>query len=323
MSPQFSVVIPLYNKARFIAGTVTSALRQSLSPLEVIVIDDGSSDGSLQALSHLNDDRLRLVRQSNAGVSVTRNRGIDLAHGDWVALLDADDAYHPQFLEALARAHALFPEADMLGTRFRIVQEPTGQPLAPWPVPQSFCEVELIEDLRLRWMKNAPLCSSSVAIRTTRLRAMKPRFVEGESWGEDLDMWFRIADETQVAVVNGPYAAVRSDVPGSLSSHYRQRFAPFLQRMQEQALNGTLPARHRTSALWFVAQQQVTLAREALAAGERVQALSWLLQARRGLWTRRWHLTLAMALFMPVRLADRWQRWRLRSADAYSQEALR
>lgn len=323
MSLRFSVVIPLYNKARFIAGTVASALRQTVSPLEVIVIDDGSTDGSLKALSGLSDDRLRLVRQSNAGVSATRNRGIDLARGDWVALLDADDVYHPQFLEALARAHALFPEADMLGTRFRIVKEHTGQPLAPWPVPKAFCEVELIEDLRLRWMKNAPLCSSSVAVRTTRLRAMQPRFVEGESWGEDLDMWFRIADQTPVAVVNGPYSTVRGDVPGSLTSQYRQRFAPFLQRMQEQALNGTLPARHRTSALWFVAQQQVTLARESLAAGERAQALSWLLQARHGLRTRRWHLTLAMALFMPVGLADRWQRWRLRSADVYSQEALR
>jgi len=323
MSPRFSVVIPLYNKVRFIAGTVASALGQSLSPLEVIVIDDGSTDGSLKALTDLRDDRLRLVRQSNAGVSVARNRGIDLARGDWVALLDADDAYHPQFLEALARAHALCPQADMLATRFRIVREPTGQPFAPWPVPQSFCEVELIEDLRLRWMKNAPLCSSSVAIRTARLRAMRPRFVEGESWGEDLDMWFRIADQTPVGLVDGPYSTVRCDVPGSLTSHYRRRFAPFLQRMQEQALNGTLPPRHRTSALWFVAQQQVTLAREALAAGDRMQALSWLMQARRGLCTRRWHLTLAMALFMPVRLADRWQRWRLRNADVYSPEALR
>ncbi len=323
MSLRFSVVIPLYNKARFIEGTVASALRQTLSPLEVIVIDDGSSDGSLQALSHLHDDRLRLVRQSNAGVSAARNRGIDLARGDWVALLDADDVYHPQFLEALARAHALCPEADMLGTRFRIVQEPTGQPLAPWPVPQSFCEVELIEDLRLRWMKNAPLCSSSVAIRTARLREMQPCFVEGESWGEDLDMWFRIADQTLVGLVNAPYATVRVDVPGSLTSNYRQRFAPFLARMQAQALDGTLPPRHRGSALWFVAQQQVTLAREALAAGERAQALSWLLQARHGLCSLRWQLTLVMALFMPVRLADRWQRWRLRSAEAFSQEALR
>jgi len=323
MTLKFSVVIPLYNKARFIASTVASALDQSLPPLEVIVVDDGSSDGSLRALSDFRDPRLRLVRQSNAGVSAARNLGIELARGDWVALLDADDAYHPQFLAALARAHALCPQADMLGTRFRLVLEPTGVPFAPWPVPQGFCEVELIDDLRLRWMKNAPLCSSSVAIRTTRLLAMQPRFIEGESWGEDLDMWFRVADQTPVALVNAPYSTVRRDVPGSLTAHYRRRFAPFLARMQTHALDGTLPPNRRASALWFVAQQQVTLAREALAAGERGQALAWLFKARHGLCSRRWQLTLAMTLLMPVGLADRWQRWRLRSAEAFSQEALR
>jgi glycosyltransferase involved in cell wall biosynthesis len=323
MSLQFSVVIPLYNKARFIAATVASALNQTLPALEVIVIDDGSCDGSLKSLSGLHDARLRLVRQSNAGVSAARNRGIDLARGDWVALLDADDFYHPQFLQALARAHALCPEADMLATRFRIVYESTGRPLEPWPVPQGFCEVELIEDLRMRWMRNAPLCSSSVAVRTERLRAMQPRFIEGESWGEDLDMWFRIADQTPVALVNAPYSTVRVDVPDSLTTNYRRSFAPYLARMQAQALDGTLAGHRRDSALWFVAQQQVTLARDALAAGERAQALAWLMKARRGACSRRWQITLAMALFMPVRLADRWQRWRLRSAEAFSQEAWR
>lgn len=320
---KFSVVIALYNKARFIRSTVVSALDQTLPPLEVIVVDDGSTDESLQALSALTDARVRLVRQDNAGVSAARNRGIALARGDWVAFLDADDVYHPQFLAALARAHAACPEADLLGTRFRMLREPTGQPLEPWPVPEGFCEVELIDDLRLRWMKNAPLCSSSAAVRTARLRAMPQWFVEGESWGEDLDMWFRLADQTPVALVSGPYATVRGDVPGSLTASHRRCLAPYLSRMRAQALAGALPARHRASALWFVSQQQVTLAREALAAGERGEALSWLVRARHGALSRRWHLTLAMALFMPVGLADRWQRWRLRSAEAFSQEAAR
>lgn len=317
---KFSIVIPLYNKARFVGCAVHSALSQTLPPHEVIVIDDGSTDEGGGALAHVTDPRVRVVRQANAGVSTARNRGIAMATGDWVAFLDADDAYHPEFLAALARAHAACPEADMLATRHRTEYEPTGMPFEPWPVPEPFCEVELIEDLRLRWMKNTPLCSSSVAVRKARLDRMRPWFVEGESYGEDLDMWFRVADLAPVAVVNGPFSTVRAAVPGSLSTFRPNTMPPFLVRMHQQALDGTIPARHRASALWFVAQQQISLAREALSLGKRARALYWLLQARRGVWSRRWQLTLAMALLLPVGVADRFQRWRLRSAEAFAQE---
>jgi len=318
---KFSVVIPLYNKARFVESAVQSVLAQTLAPLEVIVVDDGSTDGSAERVAAIADPRVRLVRQPNGGVSSARNRGIDEAQGDWVAFLDADDAWHPEFLAALARAHRACPEADMLGSRFHTVVEHSGRPFEPWPVPEAFCETELIEDLRQRWMKNTPLCSSSVAVRVQRLREMPQRFIEGEAWGEDLDMWFRVADRTPVAVVNAPYAMIRGEVPGSLTRRTRARhLPPFLVRMRQDALDGTVPPKFRRSALWFVAQLQITLAREALADNKRFEALWWLSQARNAMFSRRWMLTLAMSLLMPVGLADRWQRWRVRSADSFAQE---
>jgi glycosyltransferase involved in cell wall biosynthesis len=317
----FSVVVPLYNKARFIEGTVRSALAQTLPPCEVIVIDDGSTDGSGELVERLGDARVRVVRQQNAGVSAARNHGISLAQGDWVAFLDADDWHHPEFLEHLAKAHAACPEADVLAAGFLKISDPRGQEPDPWLVSEAFCEVELIEDLRERWMRGNPFFTSSVAVRTARLRAMQPCFAVGESFGEDLDLWFRLADETPVALVHAPLAAYRVDVTGSLTAMAKgNELPPYLVRMRERALGGAVPARYRSSALWFVAQQEITIARELLALGRRREALHWLMQARHGATGRRWQITVLMALLAPAQLAGRWQRWRLRSAEAFAQQ---
>ena len=313
---KFSVVIPLYNKARYVEAAVRSALAQTLPALEVIVVDDGSSDGGPERVAALGNERVRLLRQANAGVSAARNAGIAAARGDWIAFLDADDWHHPLLLAQLARAHALHPRADMLAAGFRCVADAQSAP-ACWPVAVDG-PLELVEDLRARWMADIPFFTGSVAIRAERLRAMQPCFPPGESWGEDLDLWFRVADQTPVALVRAQLAAYRTAVAGSLSAGHRRELAPFLHRMRERALRGELPARHRDAALWFVAQQEVTLARELLARGDRRAALRCLWRGRTAALGARWPLTVAM-LLLPGQVADRWQRWRLAGGHAFAQ----
>src|ERR1700742_1131194 len=99
MNPQVSVVIPTYNRAGKVQKAVESVLAQSLPPFEVIVVDDGSSDGTDQALREAFGDRIRYVYQANQGVSVARNRGINDARGEWIAFLDSDDLWKKDKLD--------------------------------------------------------------------------------------------------------------------------------------------------------------------------------------------------------------------------------
>lgn len=314
----FSIVIPLYNKASFVEKALASALAQTLPPLEVIVVDDGSTDDGAQVVRSVNDPRIRLVQQTNAGVSAARNRGIALARGDWVVFLDADDWQHPALLEQLARAHYAVPAAEMLAGSYQLLSSQDSGAVEPWALPDP-CTIERIDDLRARWMQGTTMCTGTVAVKTARLRQMQPCFPLGEGFGEDHDLWFRVADETPLAFVNAPLAAYRV-VPDGLSAGHPNMLAPYLLRMRERALDGTMPARHRNAALWFVAQQEVTLARYALVDGNRRRAWHWLLQGRHAIWSKRWQVTAAMVLFMPGQLVARWQNWRSGNTQVWTNE---
>ncbi len=105
--PKVSVIIPAHNAAGFLERSVRSALTQSEPDLEVIVVDDGSTDNTIEVASHLaeEDRRVRVLRnEGNGGVSLARNRALSVATGEWIALLDADDAWLPERLEALLAA---------------------------------------------------------------------------------------------------------------------------------------------------------------------------------------------------------------------------
>jgi glycosyltransferase involved in cell wall biosynthesis len=99
MNPKVSVVIPTYNRAGKVQKGIESVLAQTFSDLEVIVVDDGSSDGTGQILGEIFGDRIRYYFQPNQGASVARNRGVAEARGEWIAFLDSDDLWEKEKLE--------------------------------------------------------------------------------------------------------------------------------------------------------------------------------------------------------------------------------
>ena len=102
-APRFSVVVPTYDRAASVTHTLASVFAQTCPDLEVIVVDDGSTDDTLEVLARVDDPRLTVATQPNAGPAAARNRGMDLARGAHVAFLDSDDLWYPTFLESVAR----------------------------------------------------------------------------------------------------------------------------------------------------------------------------------------------------------------------------
>lgn len=114
-NPKLSIIIPVYNVGKYLQETVESIQRQNFSDYEVILVDDGSKDNSLEICRNLaaNDTRLKVFHKENSGVSDTRNLGLAQAAGDYVYFMDADDLLHPQFLE-LMMGEALRNDADLV-----------------------------------------------------------------------------------------------------------------------------------------------------------------------------------------------------------------
>jgi glycosyltransferase involved in cell wall biosynthesis len=201
-----SVVIPTYNYAHTVGEAVASALAQTRPPLEVIVVDDGSTDDTPARLAAFGD-AIRVVRQANAGLSAARNAGIRAARGEWVALLDSDDAFHPRKLELQADYLAADPSVRLLGT---------GQfsdPAARWPAVADAPPGRrvTVDELVVR-SRFAP---SSVLFRRDVCDAVG-YFDPALRSVEDRDFWIRAACRVPVAVLDAPLAFYREQ-PGSMS----------------------------------------------------------------------------------------------------------
>lgn len=193
-----SAVIPLFNNRDYILRAVQSALTQTIAPLEVIVVDDGSTDGGAFCLEGIDAGMVRIITQRNQGVGAARNTGVRHASGEWIAFLDADDAWLPHHLEELYGLKQNFPHAQMLGTSF--VELPTNQ------CPQSqvghgkACMRREV-DYFLEASRNVDfICSSAVAVRKTIFNTIGG--FSGAYTGEDTEYWARVALYHSVAVSN-------------------------------------------------------------------------------------------------------------------------
>lgn len=122
---KLSVIIPLYNKEKYIATTVNSVLQQSFKDFEIVVVNDGSTDISLSIVESISDQRIRLINKQNEGVSATRNRGIQEAKGDYIMFLDADDVLLPNAFSEFERMVSESNGYDILVASF-VEKDETG-----------------------------------------------------------------------------------------------------------------------------------------------------------------------------------------------------
>jgi glycosyltransferase involved in cell wall biosynthesis len=203
-----SVVIPTFNHARFVVQAVDSALRQTVEPADVVVVDDGSTDDTRSRLAPY-FDRIRYLVQPNQGVSAARNLGVRAGRGGFVAFLDSDDVWHPRKLERQMAAFDRHADLGLLGTAM------FEWPAAAFPGAGDNLESTVT---RVSWpdlvVRNYLVTSSVVVRRTLLERAGE--FDTRMQGPEDRDLWLRVAEHAAVGNLDEPLTGYRS-VEGSLS----------------------------------------------------------------------------------------------------------
>jgi glycosyltransferase involved in cell wall biosynthesis len=277
--PRISVVVPLHNKEIYIERAISSIINQSVTSFEIIVVDDGSTDGSCRKVNQINDQRLRLFTQENMGVSSARNRGIAEAKADLIAFLDADDEYKPDFLKSVLKLKEQYPKAKAFGTGYAIIEKNgktrslnfEGIPNSPWN--------GILENYFLSATNLTPFCSSSIALLKSVFSDIG-YFKESINLGEDLEMWIRVAINYPIAYSNEIQAKYHYEPVNRASENGFNGSVPFDITIKKAIESGQINKSQINDALEFLARHQLEAVFHNLKAGDRESALSILNSVR-------------------------------------------
>lgn len=308
--PAASIVMPVYNKACYLQVALDSVLAQSHSNFELVVIDDGSTDAGPAILAAVDDQRVRIFSQPNAGVSAARNWGVKLARSDIILFFDADDWMHEDYLKVQLQTMAAHRDRAFFATTFRRFSADESSPL---PYRRSAAgPAMVIDDLPSAWRKGQTFITSCVAVRRGALAALPGLFPVGESFGEDMDLWLRLAEKHGLVLVPEPLIGYRDDAVGNLTGQKPANGLPaYLARLESRARRMSPALGLRRSSLDHVADARITRARQLLAQGRRLQcgqALAATLP--HGFRRPRWWVTLLMGVLLPRGAVRAWERYR-------------
>ncbi len=276
--PFFSVIIPLYNKARYIEATLASVTNQSFSNIEILVIDDNSTDDGparVRRMAH-DDPRIRLRWQPNTGVSAARNTGIQASTCEWIAFLDADDRWDPDYLQQMYDLICRHPKENLFACARH------GRMIPGLP------KESIITDAAA-W--SIVYWTGTIVARRS-LFAIVGGFRKGISRGEDRDMWLRLGLISHTVFLNRELAHYEEETEGSLTANVPlEREFPYWEWYD-------LPTSHEDSLRRYATNQIIQLARAHLRAGHKLTALRILLRCR-GTSDLRARLSIAMQCLKP------------------------
>ena len=213
-----SVIIPLFNKEQFIKKTLLSVLNQTFSDFEILLINDGSTDGSIDIVTSFDDERITLYTTKNKGVSHARNYGISKSNSDLIAFLDADDLWESNHLENLHRLYTSFPNCGLYATAYS-KQFFNGKKMKAHFNGVSSDHFGVIEDYFLASIIDSIAWTSAVLIPKKTILEIGG-FDEEMRSGQDTDLWIRIALKESVA-----FSAIASANKIILSPQYHLSYS--------------------------------------------------------------------------------------------------
>ena len=290
-SPRVSVIIPAYNASRTVGTAVDSVLRQTFTECELIVVDDGSTDDTAGAVLSREDRRIRCVTTANGGVARARNHGLELARGEFVAFLDADDVWRPEKLKRQLETMDADSSIGLCFTSVAVVDDALRR------ITETKAESEADYCAALLTKGNIAGSCSSVMVRRALIDSAG-RFDSRLSQCADWDMWLRLSLVTAFAPIREPLVMYRK-APGSMSGDValleRDTFA-----MLDKFFSSLESSRYRSLRRRVYGQQWMVCSGTYLHAGRMRDSLRCL---RRGLATD--PRSVRRPLLMPVRLAAR------------------
>lgn len=204
----FSVIIPLYNKEKFIQKTIESVLSQDLKDFEIIVVNDGSTDDSVAKVKDISDSRLKIVHQVNQGVGAARNNGMSHANFEWIAFLDGDDIWASNHLSELKQIIATFPSSGMIATNYKSFYSDTDIKIEDKKLKTNIRSIDYFLE-PIVW-------TSATAIRKDVFKNLGG-FTDYKN-GEDLEYWVRTALNYPTAVSDKITAYYRRNTGGITDS---------------------------------------------------------------------------------------------------------
>lgn len=187
----FSIILPVFNKEKYINNTVNSILNQTFKDFELIIIDDGSTDKSIEIIQSIIDRRIKVFTQKNSGVSIARNKGISLAEKEYIAFIDADDFWDSRFLETINELIMFYPSAGAFFSDYQLVENIKETVILKKEIKAS---KKLLIKNYFKYVieNNKAMWTSCVIVKKKVLNDMGG-FPEKISRGEDVHLWTSIA----------------------------------------------------------------------------------------------------------------------------------
>ena len=219
-----SIIIPLYNKEKDIKKTIDSVLKQTYINFEVVIIDDGSTDNSLEIVKRINDKRIKLYQKENEGVSIARNLGVEKATSPYIAFLDGDDYWHPNHLENINFLITTYPNHNWFASAYEKKRTEKLTVKMDSPILENGDEWHgEVDDFFKNCFKDSLVNSSSVCFKKKFFKDLNG-FNISYTHGEDTDLWIRAALSSKIIFYNN-FTSIQN-----LESNNRSTDIPIVKR---------------------------------------------------------------------------------------------